>query len=183
VIGSNAAGCTGNMVQQITVLANPVVSGSVDRADICRGESATLTGSGAVSYQWASPSLFVQSPVANVSPNVSTTYTLTGSDNNGCKGVTTVALNVQACVGLKEMTSTSGGVKVYPNPNDGVFTIVVGNGKNKTVEILDMTGRLISSSTGKAEVLNMDISALANGIYYVKIQSSEGVEVVKVIKN
>ena len=101
VIGSNAAGCTGNMVQQITVLANPVVSGSVDRADICRGESATLTGSGAVSYQWASPSLFVQSPVANVSPNVSTTYTLTGSDNNGCKGVTTVALNVQACVGLK----------------------------------------------------------------------------------
>ncbi len=183
VIGSNAAGCTGNMVQQITVLANPVVSGSVDRADICRGESATLTGSGAVSYQWASPSLFVQSPVANVSPNVSTTYTLTGSDNNGCKGVTTVALNVQACVGLKEMTSTSGGVKVYPNPNDGVFTIVVANGKNKTVEILDMTGRLISSSTGKAEVLNMDISALANGIYYVKIQSSEGVEVIKVIKN
>ncbi len=183
VIGSNAAGCNGNMVQQITVLANPVVSGSLDRAEICRGESATLTGSGAVSYQWASSSLFVQSPIANVSPNVSTTYTLTGTDNNGCKGVTTVALNVQACVGLKEMTSTSGGVKVYPNPNDGVFTIVVANGKNKTVEILDMTGRLISSSTGKAEVLNMDISALANGIYYVKIQSSEGVEVIKVIKN
>lgn len=183
VIGSNAAGCTSGMAQQVTVLTNPVVTGSSDRGEICKGESATLTGGGAVTYQWASASLFVQSSAANVSPNVNTTYTLTGLDNNGCKGITTVAVNVQECVGLKEMTSTLSGVKVYPNPNGGEFTILLSNGANKTVEILDMTGRVISTSTGKAEVLNMDITGLVNGIYYVKIQSNDGIEVIKVIKN
>jgi len=183
VIGSNVFGCTGGMAQQINVLTNPAVTGSSDRSDICRGEGAVLTGGGAVTYQWASPSLFVQAPVANVSPNVNTTYTLTGTDNNGCKGVTTVAVNVSECLGLKDMSSTSGGVKVYPNPNGGEFTIVLSNGTDKTVSLLDMTGRVISTSTGNTEVVNMDITALANGIYYVKIQSNDGIEVIKVIKN
>lgn len=183
VIGSNSFGCTSGMTQQVNVLSNPTVTGSSDRTEICRGEGAVLTGGGAVTYQWASPSLFVQAPVANVSPNVNTTYTLTGLDNNGCKGIVTVAVNVSECLGVKEMSSTSGGVKVYPNPNGGEFTVVLPNGADKTVSVIDVTGRVISTSNGKAEVLNMDITALANGIYYVKIQSNAGVEVIKVIKN
>jgi hypothetical protein len=136
-----------------------------------------------VSYQWSAPTLFIQAPVAFVSPNVTTTYTLTGTNVNGCKGVSTVVLNVQECVGVQEITTTLSGVRVYPNPNDGRFTVLLQNGSDKTIQVLDVTGRLISSTAGKDESVTVDISALANGIYYVKIQSNDAVEVIKVIKN
>ena len=55
-----------------------------------------LTGSGAnvVTYQWASNASFIQSQTALISPTVSTTYTLTGIDANGCAGKTTIVQNV-----------------------------------------------------------------------------------------
>lgn len=183
VLGAGPSGCVAQISQAIAVNALPVVTGNSDRTDICVGETATLTASGATSYQWSAPTLFVQAQTAFVSPMSNTTYSLTGTDNNGCMGVTTVVLNVQQCVGLKDITTTLNGVKLYPNPNDGMFTVELNSNINKTVEVIDMTGRVISSVSGKDEVVKVDISQLANGIYYVKIKTDSAVEVIKVNKN
>jgi hypothetical protein len=83
LIGTNAQGFTGQAVQQITVFQNPLVSITAVCNTICVGESEQLTGSVANSYQWMSNNIFIKTNPVLVSPNVSTTYTLMGTDNSG----------------------------------------------------------------------------------------------------
>jgi hypothetical protein len=186
VLASNQFNCVGQAVQQIVVKPNPTVTATNNAPDpnqICRGEAVTLTGNGAVTYQWAANTLFIQSATAIVSPQQTTTYTLTGTGANGCSGVTTLVLNVSDCTGLNQITTTLNGVKVYPNPTSGLFTVELNTTSIKTVQVIDLTGRVVMSNTSSSEKVNVNISALANGIYYVKIQSENAVEVIKVVKN
>ena len=133
--------------------------------------------------QWASNSIYVQTAVAIVSPNTTTTYTLTGTNANGCTAVTTVIQNVQDCVGLQEITTTGSGVKVFPNPTGGLVNFEFTNSGVKTVEVLDITGRVIMNVPVASGNTQVDISSLSNGIYYVRIQTKDAVEVVKLNKN
>ena len=73
-------------------------------------------------------------------------------------------------------------VKVYPNPNAGEFTVELDNGLNKSIEVTDLTGRVILVSTTKEDKATINISTFAKGVYYVKVQSNNSVEVIKVIK-
>src|SRR5260221_10556190 len=63
---------------------------------ICNGQSATLTASGAQSYNWTPStnlSASTGSPVT-ASPSSTTTYTVTGTDNNGCSATAQVIVTV-----------------------------------------------------------------------------------------
>lgn len=61
-------------------------------AEICYGESTTLSASGGVTYTWDNG---LPSGGSNqVSPEVTTTYTVTGEDANGCEADATVTITV-----------------------------------------------------------------------------------------
>ncbi len=183
IVGANSFGCQATAAQLITVSPSPVVSAvSSAPVSMCAGETQTLTGSGANTYQWAANTLFIVAPSALISPNVTTTYTLTGVNAQGCSGVTTITQVVDPCTGLFESTTTLSGVKVFPNPTAGFFTVELNSTFDKTIELTDVSGRLISSTTSKEGKVNMSVSHLANGIYYVKIKSNDAVEVIKVVK-
>jgi hypothetical protein len=182
VIGMGTNGCTAMGTQFINVTALPNVTAVADRTVICKGESATLTGLGAATYQWMSNSLFVASPVAVISPNSSTTYTLVGTDNNGCSNSTSYIQTVEECVGIYGITTTNSGVKIYPNPTSGAFVIELRNALQKSIQVTDVTGRVVMNTSTKGEFVNVDINGLSNGIYYVKIQSEKTNEVIKVVK-
>jgi hypothetical protein len=82
-----------NAAEVLQLLAtSSVVSATVTPTTICAGATATLTGTGATTYNW-NPGLIAGSPV-NVNPLSTTIYTVTGSDANGCTGTTSVTLNV-----------------------------------------------------------------------------------------
>ena len=182
VVGMGSNGCSAMATIFINVNPLPAVVASSDRAVICRGESATLTGGGATTYQWMANSLFIASPVAIVSPNTSTTYTLVGTDANGCSNATTLIQTVEECVGINGITTTNSGIKIYPNPTAGAFTIELRNSHDKAVEVNDLTGRVVYSTATKSQFVNVDLSGLASGVYYVKIQSDKTNEVIKVVK-
>lgn len=186
VIATNVYGCSATAVQSIVVAPNPTVTINATTSgqnQICKGESAMLAGVGASSYTWAASSIYIQSPIAIVNPVVSTTYTLSGSDANGCVGKTTLNLAVDECTGINKINASSSGIKLYPNPNTGVFLIESSSTAAKTVEVVDVTGRVISSSTSSADKITVNINNYANGIYYVKVQSENGVDVIKVVKH
>lgn len=72
-------GCT--ITDQVTVTVNPLptVDAGPDQT-VCEGESITLSGSGALNYQW-------DNGVVNgtaFAPGSSGTYTVVGTDGNGC---------------------------------------------------------------------------------------------------
>jgi hypothetical protein len=74
---------------------------------------------------------------------------------------------------------------IYPNPNNGQFAIQSNNFEGKAIlEVLDATGKLVES---RELVLNsdqthtMDMSNLANGMYVVRLRSTETVAVDQLI--
>jgi gliding motility-associated-like protein len=86
VAGNAANGCSGQA--QITITVNPIPLINVLPAaiSICYGDTVQLTAEGGVSYGW-SPATGLSDPgTANpaASPLISTNYTVTGENSNGC---------------------------------------------------------------------------------------------------
>ncbi|PKF74590.1 T9SS type B sorting domain-containing protein [Chryseobacterium sp. PMSZPI] len=84
-------------VQQssVTVIRNttsPTVILSSPKLTICRGESVTITASGATTYVWAS--LPGTGNTQTVSPSSATTYSVTGTGANGCTSTANITINV-----------------------------------------------------------------------------------------
>ena len=85
-----ASGCSATDQVQVNVNnATPAVNAGPDRT-ICKGDTTILTASGAVSYVWnnnvVDGQLFV--------PTATATYTVTGTDANGCQGTDNVVITV-----------------------------------------------------------------------------------------
>jgi gliding motility-associated-like protein len=113
----------------VTVLAPPTVL-TGPGATICQGASATLTASGAISYNWSPTTglscITCSSTVA--SPASSTLYTVTGTATNGCTDSDTARITIKPlppvsagpatsiCVGSSTTLSASGAVSYTWSP-------------------------------------------------------------------
>jgi hypothetical protein len=183
VNGANSYSCVAQAIQVIAVNPLPTVTAQSNRSVACMGEPISLSAGGASSYTWMASSAYLQgSPVA-INPGLGTTiYTVTGSDANGCSKTITLVQEVYNCVGINEHSSSLSGLNVYPNPNNGSFSIELNNGLDKTIEIVDVTGRMIFSESSTKDLIQVNADHLANGIYYVRVKSDNAVEILKVVK-
>jgi PKD repeat protein len=95
VSGIDANGCFGSATATITMNSSPTitVTRTPSNGIVCSGGQATLAGNGAVSYAWTGG---VQDNVAFTPPSTSS-YTVTGTDGNGCTGTAVTSLTVQSC--------------------------------------------------------------------------------------
>jgi hypothetical protein len=217
VTGTDANGCTNTAITTVTVNSLPTVFANSTTAAVCTGSSVTLTGSGAATYTWTGGI----TDAVPFNPTFSLTYTVTGTDANGCTNTatTTVIVNplptvtgtpsttsaclpdapvaltgtpaggtwsgtgvtgssfspataglgahtvmytytdangctntatstitVSVCASVADQTFENG-VNVFPNPNNGVFTIQTNaNIGELVIEITDMQGRVVYSS-------------------------------------
>ena len=91
-------GCSETASVAVTVLLNPTISVSPGSASICTGASVQLSACGAVNYTWCPGSGLSSTTGTTVfaDPTVSTTYTVTGTNNLGCSSSTTVTVDVNA---------------------------------------------------------------------------------------
>jgi hypothetical protein len=75
-------GCLHRSVQTVTVSPLPTLSVSAWRNDsVCEGATVNLRVSGAVTYSWSTGAT---NSTINVTPSVTTTYTIRGTSFNGC---------------------------------------------------------------------------------------------------
>ncbi len=92
VTAFNANGCSSFASIAVTVhaLPTPYITGSTT---ICRGKSTTLTATGGTSYMWSNGHTSAQ---ISVSPSANITYTVTATDQFGCRAnvSATVVVNV-----------------------------------------------------------------------------------------
>ena len=73
--------------------------------------------------------------------------------------------------------------EIHPNPTTGKLII---NNKEliiDNVEVTNITGKIIQSFTIKNSQLKIDLSNYSNGVYFIKINTTEGVFVEKIIKH
>jgi hypothetical protein len=99
------SGCVNPVRDVVTLTVNslPTVGASASPAIICESSSSTLTGSGAATYGWE-PGALVGNP--SVTPSVTTTYTVTGTDGNGCTGTATTSVTVISTPAPSPVTAT-----------------------------------------------------------------------------
>ena len=160
VINNMSCNSTGSV--NLTINPNPTVTAVLTRSVICRGESTILTANGANTYVWNNTAT---TPSFAINPIINTNYTVTGTNLNGCKGTGTVQVKVNTCTGISEL-SNQNGLKIYPNPNNGEFTIE----SQLAIDLLIINelGQTIKNiQLSSANNLQVKVSDLANGIYFI----------------
>jgi hypothetical protein len=164
---SLAITCPVSQTVAVDLHPNPVITAAAERTTICSRESVELYASGGNSYQWNNGASHA---TITVSPQIQTTYTVTGTDANGCQNTGTVQVRVSACVGIAEASLNAGELLVYPNPNNGTFTIrVSADIKLVLVNELGQFVRSMDLSAGTDH--EASVRDLPEGIYFLSGQN------------
>ncbi|MEZ4774228.1 MAG: gliding motility-associated C-terminal domain-containing protein [Bacteroidia bacterium] len=142
-------GCTAKDDIFLTINPLPILDAGVDTF-ICDRGAALLSATGATTYLW-SPGQTLSDPASDAPlafPSVNTTYTVTGTDDNGCVNTDQVTVNVwelpvitgdpyhEICIGQDQILEVSGGksylwstgakndrIRVVP-PSTSVFWVI-----------------------------------------------------------
>jgi len=92
VTGANGS-CVGKDSVRISIYTLPTVVASAD-VSVCSGGSAVLSATGAAVYNWSPATSPTAGAVVSASPVAATSYTVTGTDGNGCQSYDTVLVSV-----------------------------------------------------------------------------------------
>ena len=77
--------------------------------------------------------------------------------------------------GVNEAVTSIDEVTLYPNPAANEITINVSTAlNNNSVEILDVTGKLIATSSFRSNKITLSVSDYSNGIYFYNITDVNG---------
>lgn len=115
VIGIDANGCSSTDQINVSVNPLPIVNAGIDQT-VCEGTSVTLSGSGASIYTWDNGILDNSAFV----PTSTLTYTVTGTDVNGCTNTDNVIVTFNPL----PLTNAGADITVC----DGTSVILTGSG-------------------------------------------------------
>lgn len=171
VTGTNTAtGCSNTATSNVTVNSLPtisVLSNPINGA-VCLGTTITLSGNGAASYTWTGG---VTNGTA-FSPTSPLTYTVTGTDANGCSNTATTFVTVNS---LPTVTVNS------PSTCSGIATTLTASGASSYAWSNSATGTSISvspTSNSSYTVTGTDVNGCVNtSISNVTITSAPNITV------
>ena len=170
VSGADANLCVGSQTTFVNVNPLPIITIVGTRSLICKGEKNTLLASGASNYTWATSPPSYSSSVL-ISPTITTTYTLSGINSFSCANTATYTQVVSSCIGINKINDNNIGLTIYPNPNNGEFTVEFLRIDNFYIEITNLLGQIIK--TQKAELINqININLFENGIYFINVMEN-----------
>jgi hypothetical protein len=104
VIGTNSLQCTSATSININVLPSPTITIASSSSSICAGANFTLLANGAQTYTWNNGS---QLNVLYNNPNSTTSYTVQGTNSNGCTTTKTIQIIASQYPVLTLFTSDS----------------------------------------------------------------------------
>jgi hypothetical protein len=129
VTGTSNNGCSSSIPVVVTVISVPSVSVSGTET-ICAGQTTTITASGASTYYWSTTATTAS---VVLSPTITTTYSVIGSNGGGCNAEVPVTITVNQgpvigvvgiesiCVG-QTTTLTASGADNYTWSPGGITT-------------------------------------------------------------
>ena len=158
--------------------------------NICSVDPITLNaGAGNYSYSWSTGdntqqvTLDTNTLGGNGTYNIFVTVTDTIS---GCQSIDTIVVNYTTCTGINALANNVN-VNVYPNPNNGQFTLNVNTSdvNELSIRVVNIQGQEVYNRNN-FENLNtvnekIDLSNNANGIYFVIVTTDKGIVTHKMI--
>jgi uncharacterized repeat protein (TIGR03803 family) len=92
---------------------------------------------------------------------------LYGMTNNGGAHLYGTIFELSPLASISEVSSKET-IDIYPNPNNGIFTLETNSNLSQTVQLFDVNGRVVLTQT-VTEKSQIDASKLPNGIYNLSI--------------
>lgn len=181
MIAANPASGTASVTHTVTVINNSVtatVSNTNAACSTCSNGIAVITPAGGTSpytYSWF-PYGGLGATSKSLSPGC---YTVTVSDNFGCKSFTSTCISFNSDVGIPSISSQRA-PRIYPNPAQSSLTIDF-PGSAYTYSIYNKLGQLISSSRNNQNAVTLSLADYPKGIYIVEIETAENRSSQKII--
>ncbi len=177
VIVTDAFGCSNASSVNVTINANPTVTGTASSTSVCLNDgNVSLTGSPA-GGTWSGPGVTGTSFAPATAGNGAQTLSYNFTDVNGCTGTATVIVMVNACTGINNFTNNSG-INVFPNPSNGNLTINSNyDAKEMFIVITDLAGRVVFTNSIKNVIAGsenkINLVGVASGVYTLNISSEK----------
>ena len=179
ITGTSAEGCVGagNTICSVQVYALPNIVAATNNTLLCSGQTATISATGANTYTWSTTN---NGNNIAVSPTVTTSYSVSGTDANGCSNSSTITQSVSLCTGITQLVNESS-VSVFPNPFTDVITIK-NTFKNSTIVIVDVLGKVVFEKQIVSSETSIDLSELKTGFYQLMVNGESNSYTQKIIK-
>ena len=175
-VSCSTSGCFVSTSKTSTITVNqlPNLNIVTNNNLLCTGQTASLTASGATSYTWNTSS---SNTVIAVSPTVTTSYSVIGTDNNGCKNTSAFSQSVSLCTDLQKLQGDLYILNIYPNPASSFLTIQT-NEEIATVTIFNITGSVVQFENSNT----FSVENLMSGIYFLQISTKNRMVIKRFIK-
>ncbi len=182
MIVTDANGCSTNsniLITQPTQLVATISNTNATCSSCTDGAASVFATGGTPSYSYS------WTPLALTTPNASSLavgcYTATVTDGNGCSAIQTTCISFGTSV--SQIQNATSNLSIYPNPSNGLFTISNAIVTEKLdVLVTNAIGQTILSETVKNTAqLQIDLSKMSRGIYYLKASTNEGIKLFKLI--
>jgi hypothetical protein len=171
---TNAAGCDSTITLDLTLNLPPVTP------NIYVQNQTTLSTDDipGLNYQWFFCTDLIDVPGATnpiFNPTANAYYAVVVS--NACGSDTSACADISS-IGLNDFGTQN--VLLYPNPTNSLINVIVPTQLlGQDWELMDIRGRLVLSGQVEKETTIIQISGLARGSYWLKIQTSHPIQVVK----
>jgi hypothetical protein len=172
-------GCVSASTATATVVVNalPNIITSTSNTLLCTGQTASLTATGANTYTWSTTD---NGTNIVVSPTVTSSYTVTGTDVNGCSNTSTITQSVSLCTGIEQLSGDSE-ILVSPNPFSNLIT-VKNTANNSTIIIIDVLGKVVFEKQESSTETEIDLSYLTTGLYQLIVKGDNSSYTHKIVK-
>ena len=159
-----STGCDSVIALTLDILPHPIAPYIITSGSV-------LTSSFGSSYQW----FLNGSPIAG-DTSASITYIDAGvyqvqiTGPNGCSNIS--GPYHEYALGINDV-SKDWDVKLYPNPNNGLFVIAFTDNVARTVQITDALGNVVITDEHVSGTKEYNFTALANGVYFAHIKQQQ----------
>ncbi len=177
----DSTGCQMGTGFPVTIYSLPVVFLGSDTS-ICHNHTLTLdAGNPGAMYLWSTGETSRTITVDTTGVGIGGTKALSVrvTDAEGCFSEDERSVYFEDCTGIDEKEFKMD-VSIYPNPGQGVFTLVLNSTQPDVVDlfILDSRGTSVYQETNirisGQKQLKLDLTTLGEGMYFLNIQNDKG---------
>ena len=167
-------GCIANVNDTLTSFTIPTVTLAITEDTVCVNDASfALTGgvpTGGI-YTGTAVTAGVFDP-ATASAGMNT-ITYTYVDVNGCTGFNTDSIYVDACVGINTLFTQENNFTLFPNPNNGTFTLQLNMTTVAQVIVYDAIGQIVSSQYLQPSTQHQ-LHLETSGVYLIAVIAENG---------